>query len=153
MDALRRIERGQVEAFGDLQHLKHGEAGGIRRRLGDAEAAIGDGDRILRLRLGCFQVAFVYQHAGRAHASREALCQSAAVEGVGAVLGDFLQRAREIGLADQCGELRHADIQVAEKHAARTRIGGEYGAHIGREMPVMVGDGEAFTRVLDGGGA
>ena len=72
VDAPHRIERGKVEALGDLQHLQHGEAGGVRRRLRHAEAAIGDADRVLQLRLERLEVAFIDQHAGLAHAGGEA---------------------------------------------------------------------------------
>ena len=111
---------GEVEAFGDLQHLQHGEAGGVRRRLGDAEAAIGDADRVLQLRLEFLQIAFIDQHAGLAHARGKTLGQPAAVEAFRAVLRDLFQRAREVGLADQCGKRRHADIEPA-RNTARDR--------------------------------
>ena len=126
MDAPHRIECGEIEAFGDLQHLQHGEAGGVRRRLRDTEAAIRDADRVLQFRPAFRQIAFVDQNAGLAHAGGETLRKPAAVEAFRAVLRDLLQRAREVGLADQRGERRHADIEPCQEHRARPRIGGEH---------------------------
>ena len=68
----------------------------------------------------CVQVAFIDQHAGLAHAGGEAPRQPAAIERFGAVLRDLLQRAREVRLADQCCERRHADVQAA-RNTARER--------------------------------
>ena len=100
--------------------VKPVEFGGV---CGDAEAAIGDGDRVLHLRLALGQVAFVHQHAGLAHAGGEAPRQPAAIERFGAVLRDFLQRAREVGLADQLRQRQQAVIVSRQEHRAAARIG------------------------------
>ena len=150
MDALHRIERGKVEALGDLQHLQHGEAGGVRRRLGDAEAAIGDA------RSGPAAAAGTPPGRVRRPARRPRACRRRDASPAGRdrsvsapSCGDLLQRAREVGLADQRGERRHADIEPARNTARDRAIGGEHRAHVGGEVPVVVGDGEAIARMLD----
>ena len=94
VDALHRIECREIEALCDFQHLQHGESGRVRRRLGDAEAAVADLDRRLFLRLARLKIACVDQHAGLAHAGEQAGRQHTAIERCGTVGGDLLQRAR-----------------------------------------------------------
>ena len=125
MDALHRVECGEIETLGDLQHLQHGEAGRVRWRLGDAEATIADLDRWLLLRLAGIEVARVDQHAGVTHAGDQPRGQRAAIERCGAVDGDLLQRARQVRLDDQRAQRRRADIEAAEEYHPAARIGRE----------------------------
>ena len=91
----------EVEILGDLQLLQDDEPGRVRRRLQHAEAAIVDADRLLSLGLEFGEVGLRDQRAAFGQRRGEPAGEGAAIEGLGPVGGDFLERAGQVGLDDK----------------------------------------------------
>ena len=150
VDALGGGEGREVEALGDLQHLQHDEAGGVGRGLGDLVAAIGDADRGAALGLHGGEVGLGDQGAALGEAGGQALGEFAAIEGLGAVGGDFLQGAGEGFLDDQVAD-REIVQRRAEEGGAAGRVHRQAGAVVAGDVVVAMGDAVAVARVADGG--
>ena len=149
VDALYRVHRREVEAFYDFQHLQMGESGGIRRGLGHPEATVDDLDGVLNLVPAFCQVVLIDQHAGLLHPGGQTPSELAAIEGIGAVGGDFLQRASEVGLHDRRRQRRFSLRLSSQEHRMAAAVGGNHPANILHEMAVMVGGGEAVPSMFD----
>src|SRR5882724_4381590 len=111
----------EIEMLEDLQLFEQHKAGRIRRRFEHREAAVIDADRLLPLGLEGFEIARRDQGPGRVESRGQPACEAAAVEGFGALGGNLLETARELGLND--GSAERGRRAGGEKGCGAARIG------------------------------
>ena len=90
----------------NLQFLEQDEAGRIGRRFEHGVAAVVDRDRLLFLGAEGGEIGRPDQRTGRFETRGKASGQATAVEGFRTLLGNFFERAGEIGLHDRGAETR-----------------------------------------------
>src|SRR5277367_322573 len=90
----------------DLELFEQDETGRIERRFEHGIAAIIDRDWLLLLGREGFEIVRPDQGPRRIEARREPPRQTAAIEGLGSIGSDLLERAGEIGLDYQRAEPR-----------------------------------------------
>ena len=152
MDRIGRAEshRLQIEILDDLQLLEQHEPGRVGRRFEHGEAAVVDPDRLLALGLELGEIGFADRHPGGGARGGEAAGEGAAVEALGAVAGDLLEGAGEIGLHDRGADRgRHA---VRQEDRGAAPVGAEGREMLAGEVPVMRGRAEPVACVMDGFG-
>ena len=124
-------ERGDIEAFEDVQHLERDEALRARRQLEQFVAAVVRRQRLHPLGAMVGQIAFVEQTVARSHVGGNRASDRPGVEGVTAAVGNQIERRRQPGVGkDLAGSWCAA---VREERARRRRVQRE---PFGRRVPV-----------------
>ena len=125
MEALRpkRIERGEIEVFQNVEHHQRGEPLPVRRNLNEIEPAVIGRDRSYGITAMAREILRGEERAARRYGRRHVGGDLALVEGARALGGDGLERRGQRGKPDHVAFLgRRAVEQIM---LGRARIGFE----------------------------